>query len=386
MIYWIIILLLLLSLLFSIEIFRRRMRKKEEVERAYLEGLKHLLDGEKEKAIQKLKLAVSQDTSNVDAYIRLGDLLRRDGKSDRALQLHLSLMVRPGISHKEKGSIALSLAKDYVHLKEPSKAISTLQNWIDKTPKDIRAKEVLLSLYEDQKLWKDAYRLQQDILSRKKPLDTSLLALYRAFIGEVYLREGNFHQARDALKEALKIDKNCVPALISLGDLSFSSKNVEEAMDFWRRIFKETPFFAPLVFSRLEKAYYDRGRFGELEDIYEELVDRSPEDTRSLFALAELYRKKGKDGEAMRIFERILDLKPNSNGMQSALSGLLDISLQQKNLEKAREHARALSDLMNSGKESYTCSQCGYESRKYLWRCPECSEWKTFIPPALIKK
>jgi lipopolysaccharide biosynthesis regulator YciM len=386
MIYWIIILLLLLTLLVSIEIFRRRMRKKEEFERAYMEGLKHMLDGEKDQAIQKLKLAVSQDTTNVDAYIRLGDLLRRDGKSDRALQLHLSLMVRPGISHEEKGSIARSLAKDYVHLKEPTRAISTLRNWIDKTPKDIRAKEVLLSLYEDQKLWKEAYSIQKDILSRKRPLDTSLLAIYRAFIGDVYLREGNFHQAREALKEALKIDKSCVPALISLGDLSFSSGNVEEAMDFWRKILKETPFFAPLVFSRLEKAYYDIGRFGELEDIYEDLVDRSPEDTRSLFALAELYRKKGKDGEAMRIFERILDLKPNSNGMQSALSGLLEISLQQKNLEKAREHARALSELMNSDKEKYTCSQCGSESREYLWRCPECSEWKTFIPPTLKTK
>ena len=375
-------LFLILLLLISFSLTRRRDQKGEEGNHPYLEGLKHLLDGEKEEALQQLKLAVSLDTSNVDAYIRLGDLLRRNGKSDRALQLHLSLMVRPGISKREKGSIARSIAEDYVQLRDPQKAISTLKKWVAENPKDFHAKEDLLSLYEEQKLWKEAYRLQKEILERKKPFDTLLLALYRAYIGEDCMKEGKLQEAREALREALKLDRNCVPAILYLGDLSYSSGRIEDAIEYWRRILKETPHYAPLVFSRLEKAYFDRGRFSELEKIFEELVDQSPEDTRTLFAQAEIYQKKGKDEDAVRIYEKILELKPDPSRTRSALSGLLEISLKRKNLEESRRHAKALSELLSIENEVYACSNCGFESKEHLWRCPSCSEWTTFLPPS----
>lgn len=382
MIYWIPLILFVLALFVLFFLMQRRARNKEEVGRAYVDGLKSLLDGEKEKAIEKLKLAVSQDTHNVDAYIRLGDLLRRDGQSNRALHLHLSLMARPGLSQEERGAIARNLAKDYLKLKEPHKAISVLKKWVAKNSKDFRAKESLLSLYEKQNLWKESYTLQQEMLKRKKPFDSSLLALYRSYIGEILLKEGKKREAQDALKQALKHDGTCVPALLYLGDLVYSSNRVEEAIDYWKRIIKDTPFFAPLVFLRLEKAYFAQGRFSELEEIYEDLIERNPEDSRTLFALAKLYLKKGRDGEAQKLYERILELRPNSS---QARRGLLEISLNRKNIEEARDHTRALSELMSTENEVYSCSRCGFQSSDYHWRCPKCFEWKTFLPPSLVE-
>ena len=33
---------------------------------------------------------------------------------------------------------------------------------------------------------------------------------------------------------------------------------------------------------------------------------------------------------------------------------------------------------MKQGKTVYTCRECGYQSAKWLGRCPECGAWNTF--------
>ena len=30
-------------------------------------------------------------------------------------------------------------------------------------------------------------------------------------------------------------------------------------------------------------------------------------------------------------------------------------------------------------KSIYTCQNCGYESPKWLGKCPSCNEWNTFV-------
>ena len=41
-------------------------------------------------------------------------------------------------------------------------------------------------------------------------------------------------------------------------------------------------------------------------------------------------------------------------------------------------------------KSIYTCQNCGYESPKWLGKCPSCNEWNTFVEeikePASVTK
>lgn len=61
--------------------FWSRSRRKEAVpsQRAYLEALKALVAGEDKIAFQRFKQVVVEDTNNVDAYLKLGDLFRKKG-------------------------------------------------------------------------------------------------------------------------------------------------------------------------------------------------------------------------------------------------------------------------------------------------------------------
>src|SRR6185437_1969146 len=40
---------------------------------------------------------------------------------------------------------------------------------------------------------------------------------------------------------------------------------------------------------------------------------------------------------------------------------------------------------MSKIKTAFFCSNCGYESAKWLGKCPSCEQWNTFIEEVLIK-
>ena len=59
----------------------RTRRKEARRTPPYIIGLRALVDGDEDTAIRELKNAVRIDSSNVDAYIRLGDLFRARGEA-----------------------------------------------------------------------------------------------------------------------------------------------------------------------------------------------------------------------------------------------------------------------------------------------------------------
>ena len=77
----------------------------------YLIALAALADGDEETAFKEFRNAVRLDSSNVDAYLRLGDLLRKRGDLERALQLHRELTLRRGLDADSEARVQESLCK-----------------------------------------------------------------------------------------------------------------------------------------------------------------------------------------------------------------------------------------------------------------------------------
>ena len=40
---------------------------------------------------------------------------------------------------------------------------------------------------------------------------------------------------------------------------------------------------------------------------------------------------------------------------------------------------------MSKTKTSFFCQNCGYESAKWLGKCPSCNQWNTFVEEVTIK-
>ncbi|KPJ53040.1 hypothetical protein AMJ39_06130 [candidate division TA06 bacterium DG_24] len=347
---------------------------------AYVDALHRLLDGDEKMAMERLKVAVQQEPNNVDAYLRLGDLLRSRGHLERALQLHHHLTVRRGLPPSQERAIWRSVARDYIGLNRPQKAIAVLTELTSRFDRDdIEAHEMLLGLYEGERRWDEAFREQQKILQAKRQKSPHRLALYHAYVAREELADENLEAAERNCKKALRIDRRCVSALLCLGDVQYRQGEVKEAVRTWCRIVKEVPELAHVTFRRLEQAYFERGKFGEIIEVYDALLAKDSRNVRALLAKAKIHERKGEEEEAFEALRRVLEIEPNS---RAALVALLELYIKVGDIRAAVTQAHSLVELLHAQADSFRCSSCGYRTTEALWRCPNCRQWETFFSPS----
>jgi len=133
-----IVLIILVVALIACVLFLYFYRKREKAtgHTPYIEALIALLENKENLAMKKFKEAVSIDSDLVDAYVRLGDLYRKKGDVERAIQIHQSLTVRPTLNKHEEKKVYLALVNDMLETTRLNKATSFLKEIINIYKKD----------------------------------------------------------------------------------------------------------------------------------------------------------------------------------------------------------------------------------------------------------
>ena len=92
---------LIIVILIIIFLVNTRKSKQPTNIEIYNKALKAIIDNNQERAFQILKDLIQKDSNNSEAYLLLGNLLR-DRNIDKALKIHQSIIVRPGLSKQMK--------------------------------------------------------------------------------------------------------------------------------------------------------------------------------------------------------------------------------------------------------------------------------------------
>lgn len=368
-----------LLILILISYFWLKSRKKEVIpsQRLYLEALKALVAGEEKIAFQRFKQVVAEDTENVDAYLKLGDLFRKRGQIEKALQVHNELTLRYDLSEETRLEIFKSLTEDYLAAEDWERAVSILNDILKLENRNLWAKRKLLTCYEELSSWEEALKLREELAKDKQEKERNypILALYKVFQGNELTAKGEYHKGRLYYKEALHYDERCVPAYLYLGEAYISDRRLEEAITCWRKLLEMVPQSGYLIFDRLEEILFEIGSYSEMAEIYDRLLKDNPKDIKALQALATIYEKKGRFDQAQQNYKSILEIDPN---YLPAQLNLIKIYQETSQLDKAKTALEELSSKLEKRGEFFICSKCGYESEEPLWRCPGCKEWNSF--------
>ncbi len=352
----------------------KRGRRKISLE-PYIDGLKALLAGKEQVAFQKFKEVARQDSENVDAYLKLGDLFRKNKRYDKALQIHKELILRPSLSPEEKSEVLKSLAEDFSASGNHDKAISVLEELYKALEKDEWVTSRLLLEYDETERWEEAFDLRKKTFSRKENQNKKILALYKVLWGKNRAEGGELHKARVAYKEALNYDEDCVPAYIYLGDAYYQDERLSDAVQYWKKLLEMMPDAGYLVFDKLEKTLFELGEYGEIPEIYENLLSRNPKNTFALFSLARIYEKKGMIEPAIERYKEIVDADPN---FLSARLSLAKLYHQRGQKEESVDLLDNLIECFPPAEGEFICQRCGHKSSEPLWRCPSCKAWNSF--------
>ena len=337
---------------------RYKKDKKGKDPKAYIEGLRALLDGRDEKAFGCFRDVVAEDSSNIDAYLRIGEILRIYGKPDKALQVHRDLTLRHNISVADKKAILLAIAQDYNDLEDLQSATSALNELLALDPNDRKAYEQLLEILVKTGQYDDAYATKEKLIKIGREHSRKGLAIYKYYQGQALFEKKSFHKARLLLKEAIGMDENCTQAYVTLGDSYIMENRLEDAVAAWRNMVRLVPDESYRVMGRLKKALFDLGRFGDISAVCDDILDVSPSNLYARLALADYHMKKGENSTAAEHLQKAVDSHPDSNlpllelarlflatGDQERLSTLMETVKERRDTaENALEKEKTVSD------------------------------------------
>lgn len=345
---------------------------------AYIEGLKALLRGQDEQAFVKLKEAVTLDTENVDAYIRLGGILRRAKKPDQALQIHRDLTFRHNLTPEQKQEILTALYHDFMDLKDDASAIRAANETLTVNPNDRFALSALLRTHEKAEEWKDAAAIRRK-LDKLDSLDSSrTLALYKVFEGEELGSQNEPHRARLFFKEAIHLDKLCLAAYLAIGDSYYNEKRLEDAIGYWTKIITLRPEMGHLVFERLKKGFFEVGRYGDYAETLTGLLQAYPAHLTARLELAYFMEKKGEMEAARDHYSVALDNHPDSMLAKLGLYRMHWGAGRREAADAVFKQIMKMAVKREAG--NLRCKTCGLDVETMIWRCPRCKTVDSFEP------
>lgn len=345
---------------------RDLLRRRATTAPAYVEGLQLLLDGKPAEALSRLKEAVSADPNNIDAYIRLGNVLIEQGETERGIKVHENLALRRNLSPTDEQRLLRALAADYLATDRKLKAISTLEELTRLDRHDKRAVEQLVRLYLETASWERCESLAREL--GRNPVDRPWAARLLAELGRA-CSESHPKAAQEYFNEALRLDRSSIAARLYLGDHQMSGRDIEAATRTWNEILELEPGKNYLVRPRLEAAYYETGRYNEITQVYEQLLRKVPDDEGLAVALAEIYWKREELPRAVRLLERFTKTRTEP------AAGITLAALLLKQGEDGRA-GRLLEEVMARLKaDRLKCPNCGAAQTRPGLSCEQCRTW-----------
>ncbi|HEX7344205.1 MAG TPA: tetratricopeptide repeat protein, partial [bacterium] len=149
----------------------------------------------------------------------------------------------------------------------------------------------------------------------------------------------------------------------------------EDALRELKALLEANPDQAYLGYEMLENLYFALGRFGELEILYHQIVEKRPEELHAAQALARFLRKKGEIQGALDVCRTIVERHPDDIwARRFMIRTLLEIG----RMNEIGPLSVEVLDRVMSDKPRYLCSQCGFQTDEPLWRCPRCSALAAF--------
>jgi len=300
--------------------FNRLFSPRKNGQVLYAESLEHLLNGDTDEALRKLRELVKIDTNHINAYIQLGDILREKKNPDQATKIHQSLTFRRGLSTNQKVEIYTSLAKDYYALGEFSRAEENANRVFQLDKKNRWASEFLIKLCEGQERWARAsdYLKKFEKVSGKS--EKRRHAFYRMMVGQKKEKEKRYDEARTDYLKVTKLDSTFADPYLYLGNLDEKGGNLEKAVENWKKFAELSPGSGKQVFERLEKALFELGRFGQIEEFYRKLMAKDSKNMDVISGLVNVFQAKGEYDKALSLIDQVLS--KNNKSVRARLARL----------------------------------------------------------------
>ncbi len=331
-----------------------------------------LLENDLPGAREGLKEIVRSDTEDVAAYLRLARIFRREGDHERAAALYRNLRARELRDRQQRLDVIAGLVEELFELQryEEARAVAAELRQLDRRHPLIAQVEFeeALQAPDFERALKACDRLAKSVPAGRGPRP----AAARTFVAGRLLDAGQLREARRALEQALEDDGGYAPALLLLGEVHSRKNEFTKAADTWTLLLRKHPAAAAGVIDRLEKAYFEMGRFGELGHLYTELAAAPDSAPMVRLASARMALRRGDVPESLAQVESLLEQEPDLSDAHDWRTFLL---LEAGRQEEARQHLKERIEARVAVVAETACPSCSGPVSWATVRCERCAAW-----------
>jgi len=340
----------------------------------YLLGLNYLISNQPALALVELSKAVRGETDAVEAYLALGNLFREKGQVERAIDIHKSLLHRPGLSELGRTQALFSLALDFKSAGLIDRSERTLQEVVKRDPENLSGWLCLRRVYEEMGHWQDAVETQARIDQLAGSSDERLMASLWAESGKEARAAGDTAAATKLYRRSLDLDPDYAPAHLGIGDCLADEGISEEALGHWSRALEDGAAWAMVALERMAAAASTEQDGDRVEAACAKVLERQPHSWRVQLVLARLYRERGDLDAAHAALTKALTEKPGSITVQRELWQVLD-----EQGASGSAVGDLFGDIVGQARlvDPYVCLECGFKASAPFARCPHCHGWNT---------
>lgn len=344
----------------------------------YCRGLNYLLNEKTDQAIEVLAGLLEQNGETIETHIALGNLFRKRGEVERAIEAHERLLREFSLDPEQRANVEYELGMDYLRAGLFDRAENILQGLVSDATYGVASLRQLLQIYQQEKEWEKAIQCARVLSPLGKLPRGESVAQFLCEMAAEAIAQQRMPAAKEYLERALREDAACVRASLKKACLELAQGELEACVHTLHNVEHQQPAYLGEVLDPMEDALRRLGRHPEFVAYLEYLYQR--------YALS---------GAALRLARHAGD----TQGAEAALAYLLGV-LESKPCLPGLCHALELASGMDAASASimrklqflaerleekmpqYLCSQCGFTGTELHWRCPSCQHWGTVAPVA----
>lgn len=364
-----------LGWMLGIQFHRRAARRsRQRISSNYFRGLNYLLNEEPDKAIEVfLKLAeVNRET--VETHLALGNLFRRRGEVDKAIQFHRHIISRADLSEQQRLQALVELGEDYMRAGLLDRAEKLFRELSEQGLQDEVPVRHLLTIYQQEKDWSRAIEQARKLGNRVE--SASLIAHFHCELAMRATDEGDEPRCAQHLDQARQADPGSVRVDLIEGDLAYARGDAAAALQAYRKACESDPEISVLLLDRMIECAPTGADRQAFVDWLEGLACRA----RVLAPMLALSRIEA-EVDPRRAIQRVavaLEQRPSVRGLQQ----LLDLTRCDGDPTASIDPAllRRLLQRLSSDQPRFRCRNCGFSGRAWHWQCPSCRHWGSTRP------
>ena len=337
----------------------------------YLTGLKYLLNEESDKAINLFSNLIEIDDETIQTHLALGVLFRKQGRVDKAIQLHEYILSKDDLPETHYYQTLFELGENYfsagIYNKSEEIFLKLKKNQSHK--EDALNKLIIINEYFGE--WEKALSFLEELdTQNNQDLSTSRNHYY-CEIAEMHIENGDIKSANNFLLKAQGLHTDSIRSEFIKMLIDLERTNIVSAINSFKIMVRKNRVAFILALPRILQSSNTDMDILNIE--LSKLLETDPEAMDYLALVGVMYpdiRNKIIEGVIQSFIEnqdivQEIDKLDTNYSIVSKISDQLSQSMRLKLNNKMKSEYK------------FSCRKCGYQTISFFWQCPTCKSWES---------